>query len=102
MLARRILASPFPLITSLQPPYFHAITHSFAQRRQPNSFSHNYLRTLLPLTANSFFTSPSCVPLIFFPAFSLKSRVSSHLPPLRVSFALFSPLRPFVFNNFQP
>src|SRR5258707_10575727 len=47
MLARASLVSPLLLITSLQPLYFLAITHSFAQRRTniPNIL--NSLRTLL-------------------------------------------------------
>src|SRR6266478_5692631 len=57
MLAQRNLASSFLPITSLQPQRFHAITHSFAQRRQPIRFPYNDLRTLLPLTAISFFAS---------------------------------------------
>jgi hypothetical protein len=38
--------SPFPLITSLQPKRFHAITHSFAQRRQAIPPILNRFRTL--------------------------------------------------------
>src|SRR5258708_12806429 len=46
MLARASLVSPLLLITSLQPLYFLAITHSFAERRTniPNIL--NSLRTL--------------------------------------------------------
>jgi hypothetical protein len=46
-------------ITSLQILYFHAIPHSLAQRRQPIRRSFNHLRTLLPLTVNTFCTHAS-------------------------------------------
>ena len=52
---RSDIASSFLPITSLQPLRFHAIAHSFPQRRQPISFSLNSFRTLLPLTTDSFF-----------------------------------------------
>jgi len=55
MLARRDLASSFLPITSLQAQPFHAITHSFAQRRHAIPPILNSFRTLLPLTAISFF-----------------------------------------------
>ncbi|SRR6266404_3878784 len=57
MLARRNLASSFLPITSLQPQWFHAITHSFAQRRHAIPPILNSFRTLLPLTAISFFAT---------------------------------------------
>jgi hypothetical protein len=38
--------SPLPLITSLQPLHFHAITHSFAQRRPAKPCPLKRLRTL--------------------------------------------------------
>jgi len=91
---------PTPLlpITSIQPLYFHTIAHSFPPRRHLIPSIFNSFRTLFPLTAISFFRPPSCVPLIFFPVSRLKSRVSSHLPPLwkpkKVNF--------FLFNQFQP
>ncbi len=50
------------LITSVQTQQFHAITHSFAQRRQPICFFFKGLRTLLPLTAISFFRSLPLIP----------------------------------------
>src|SRR6266404_2353426 len=43
---RRNLTSRFPLITSLQPEQFHAITHSFAQRRSAIYCIFNSFRTL--------------------------------------------------------
>ena len=43
-------------ITFLQTLYFHAISHSLTQRRQPIRRSFNHLRTLLPLTVNIFCT----------------------------------------------
>src|ERR1700739_3138022 len=46
MLARRFLVSPFPLITSPQPLYFHAITHPFTQRHATIPSVINSLRTL--------------------------------------------------------
>src|SRR6266436_3533001 len=57
MLARRNFASSFLPITSLQTQWFHAITHSFAQRRDTISPILNSFRTLLPLTVISFFVS---------------------------------------------
>src|SRR6266852_1261338 len=51
--------TPMLLITSIQTQHFHAITHSFPQRRQPICFFYKVLRTLLPLTAISFFPSSS-------------------------------------------
>ena len=52
--AANLFPTPLFLITSMQPPHFHAIAHSFPQRRlvNPNAFS--ALRTLLPLTTNIF------------------------------------------------
>jgi hypothetical protein len=38
--------SPLTLITSLQPLHFHALTHSFAQRRRAKPCSLKRLRTL--------------------------------------------------------
>src|SRR5467141_2170031 len=75
-LALTTVPTPLLPITSIQPPYFHTIAHSFAPRRHPIPSILNSFRTLLPLTANSLFR----VPLVFFPASSLNSRVSSHLP----------------------
>src|SRR5260221_4590084 len=46
MLARASVVSPLLLITSLQPLYFLAITHSFAQRRTNIPKILNSLRTL--------------------------------------------------------
>ena len=57
MLARRNPASSFLPITSLQAQPFHAITDSFAQRRHAIPSILNSFRTLLPLTAISFFAS---------------------------------------------
>ncbi len=51
---RSDIASPFLPITSLQPLHFHAIAHSFAQRRQAMCCKISSLRTLLPLTADIF------------------------------------------------
>src|SRR6266404_5979079 len=42
--------SPLPPITSLQPLQFHAITHSFAQRRSAKPFRIKRLRTLFIAT----------------------------------------------------
>jgi hypothetical protein len=39
-------ANPFPLITYIQATYFHALTHSFAQRRAAIPFIPKSLRTL--------------------------------------------------------
>src|SRR5882757_3180843 len=39
-------ASPFPPITSLQPPQFQELTNSFAQRPHPNLLIINNFRTL--------------------------------------------------------
>jgi len=58
--------SPTPLfpITSLQPLHFHAIAHSFLQRRQAIPPSFSSFRTLLPLT-DSFFRAPKfCKPSV--------------------------------------
>jgi len=44
------LATPLFLITSIQPLYFHAITHSFAQRRAAIPFTPKSLRTLSIVT----------------------------------------------------
>jgi len=92
-----VLTPLFP-ITSIQPLYFHTIAHSFAPRRHLIPSIFNSFRTLLPLTANSFFRPLPCVPLIFFPASGLKSRVSSHLPPLWKP----EKVNLFLFNQFQP
>ncbi len=92
-----VLTPSLPII-SIQPLYFHTIAHSFAPRRHLIPSIFNSFRTLLPLTANSFFRPLSCVPLIFFPASSLKSRVSSHLPPLWKP----KKVNLFLFNQFQP
>ena len=91
---------PTPLlpITSIQPLYFHTIAHSFAPRRHLIPSILNSFRTLFPLTAISFFRPPSCVPLIFSPVSRLKSRVSSHLPPLWKP----KKVNLFLFNQFQP
>jgi hypothetical protein len=87
---------PTPLlpITSIQPLHFHTIAHSFAPRRHLIPSILNSFRALLPLTANSFFR----VSLVFCPASSLKSRVSSHLPPLWKP----KKVNLFLFNHFQP
>ena len=52
---------PTPLlpITSIQPLHFHTIAHSFAPRRHLIPPIFNSLRTLLPLTGNSFFADLS-------------------------------------------
>ena len=90
--------TPLLPITSIQPLYFHTIAHSFAPRRHLIPSIFNSFRTPLPLTANSFFRPLSCLPLVFFPASSLKSRVSSHLPPLCKP----KKVNLFLFNHFQP
>jgi len=90
--------TPLPPIISIQPLYFHTIAHSFAPRRHLIPSIFNNFRTLLPLTAISFFRPLSCVPLIFFPVSRLKSRVSSHLPPLWKP----KKVNLFLFNQFQP
>src|SRR5258706_5448714 len=46
MLARTSRPSPFPPITSMQPPHYHGITHSFAQRQPSIPSIFNSFRTL--------------------------------------------------------
>ncbi len=46
MLARTSHPSPFPPITSMQPPHYHEITHSFAQRQPSIPSIFNSFRTL--------------------------------------------------------
>jgi hypothetical protein len=56
------MLTPFPLITYIQAPYFHALTHSFAQRRHAIPFPFNALRTLSIATGvypNGFASMPS-------------------------------------------
>jgi len=75
-------SSLFP-ITSLQPLHFHAIAHSFAQRRHVISPAFSSLRTLLPLTANIFSPTHYFSSALFsFQASSLKPRVLKDLQPL--------------------
>jgi hypothetical protein len=45
--------TPLPLVTSIQPQYFHAITHSFAQRQSAIPPSINSFRTL-PVTTGVY------------------------------------------------
>jgi hypothetical protein len=63
--------SPFPLITSLQPKRFHAITHSFAQRRQAIPPILNRFRTLSIATG------------VYESAWQLLSFVRARLQPCR-------------------
>jgi hypothetical protein len=85
------LATPLFLITSLQPLYFHAITHSFAQRRAAIPFTPKSLRTLsiatgvYPLRPLCSALSALCVAL--FPPSSAQARqpVCLHRPGASLS-----------------
>jgi hypothetical protein len=79
-------------ITSLQTQHFHAITHSFPQRRQPICFFYKGLRTLLPLTANSFSQS--------FPLILDSPYISSRINTCK-SVSKQTTLSPFRINTYE-
>src|SRR5882762_2862578 len=80
---RSVIASSFLPITSLQPLHFHAIAHSFAQRRHAIPPILSSLHTLLPLTTNLFSPTHYFRSVFnFFPASSVKPRVLKDLQPL--------------------
>ena len=94
-------STPLLPITSLQPQQFHAITHSFAQRRAAIPPIFNGFRTLSIATRVYY---PPNVPFGTSPPQCLggKSHVLRDLQPLCRLFALFSALPSFVFNTLQP
>jgi len=70
--------TPLPLITSIQPQYFHAITHSFAQRRAAIPPNINSFRTL-PVATEVYPLRPLCSALralcvALFPPSSAQAR----------------------------
>src|SRR6266446_1654237 len=82
-------------ITSLQPQQFHAITHSFAQRRSAIPRIFNGFRTL-SITTGAY---PSVIPGDRLSGFQrVNSLVYKSLVPLCRLFALFSAFGSLVFN----
>jgi hypothetical protein len=73
-----LITTPLFLITSIQPPHFHAIAHSFAQRRTAISHAFNCLHTLSIATGVYPLRSPClrCVRSVvrFFPPSSAQAR----------------------------
>jgi hypothetical protein len=96
---RSNIATPLLPITSLQPLQFHAITHSFAQRRTNIPTILNSLRTLSIVTGVYPSTFPSSD---FQTSRRVKSFVCIGLLPLCRLLALFSALASFVFNRLEP
>jgi hypothetical protein len=94
-----LFLTPLLPITSLQTQQFHAITHSFAQRRAAIPPVFNGFRTLSIATG----VYPLCC---VFPSLQVlklaNSCVCIGLAPLWRLFALFSALVPFVFNGLRP
>ena len=95
---RSNIATPLPPITSLQPLQFHAVTHSFAQRRTNIPTILNSLRTLSIVTG---VYPSSCPTSDFQTSRHAKSFVCIGLLPLCRLFALFSALASFVFNRLE-
>ena len=93
------MLTPFLLITYMQTKYFHAVTHSFAQRRAAIPFIPKSLRTLSIATGVYPETSLTTALQASKPT---NAFVYISLPPLCALFSLFSAFVSFVFNGLQP
>jgi len=92
-------STPLLPIASLQPQQFHAITHSFAQRRAAIPPIFNGFRTLSIATG----AYPSIIPDDNLSGFQrVNAFVYKSLEPLCRLFALFPALVSFIFNGLRP
>src|ERR1700674_2681767 len=92
-------STPLLPITSLQPQQFHAITHSFAQRRAAIPPIFNGFRTLSITTG----VYPSIIPDDRLSGFQhVNSFVCKRVEPLCRLSARFPALVSFIFNGLRP